>query len=103
MELEGLMRYSMKDAMRAITTAGITIAVAFVGSALVFANSHYHTGQREGSWSALAASSWLELAWVVVGSIFAIIGWRTTSLLFRTVLLVNLAITGLLIADFWVH
>ncbi len=98
------MEYSMKDVVRVVTTAGIAIGTAFVGSALVFANSHYHTSQREGSWGVLAASSWLELLWAVVGSILAVTCWRATTPLFRIVFVLNVAIAAFLIADFfWLH
>jgi hypothetical protein len=98
------MEYSTRTFVRLVTTAGIAIAIAFVSSALVFANSHYHTTQREGAWGVLAASSWLELLWAVAGSILAVARWRSTTLLFRIVLAINVAIAGFLIADFfWLH
>jgi len=98
------MEYSIRAFVRVVTTAGIAIAIAFVSSALVFANSHYHTTQREGSRGVLAASSWLELLWAVVGSILAVARWRATTLLFRIVFVLNVAIAGFLIAEFfWLH
>jgi hypothetical protein len=93
------MEYSMKDVLRIVTTAGLVIAIAFVGSALVFANSHYHTSQREGSWG-VTASSWLELFWATVGSVLAVTCWRATTRLFRIVLVLNIAIASFLIAEF---
>lgn len=95
------MEYSVKDVVGFTTTAGLTIAIAFVGSALVFANSHYHTSQREGSRGVLAASSWLVLFWAVVGSILAVTCWRITTRLFRIVFVLNIAIAGFLIAEFF--
>lgn len=85
-----------------VTTAGVAIAIAFVGSAIVFANSSYHTMQREGSRGVLIASSWLELSWAAVASILAVTHWRTTTMFFRIVFAVNLAIAGFLLVDlFW--
>ena len=85
-----------------VTTAGVAIAIAFVGSAIVFANSSYHTMQREGSWAVLSVSSWLEVSWAVVASILALARWRTVTVFFRIVFAVNLAIAGFLLVDlFW--
>lgn len=91
----------MKDVLRIVTTAGLAIAIAFVGSALVFANSHYHTSHREGSWGVMAASSWLELFWAAVGSVLAVTCWRATTRLFRIVFVLNMAIASFLIAEFF--
>jgi hypothetical protein len=64
------MEHSTNAVRRAVTTAGLVITIVFVGSAVVFANSHYHTSQREGSWGVLAASSCLELLWAVFLPLF---------------------------------
>lgn len=87
----------MKNVIRAVSTAGITIAIVFVSAVFVFANSHYHTGQREGAWGALAASSWLDLLWVVVAGGIALTRWRLTTRMFRIILLFNSLIAALLL------
>lgn len=96
----GAMEYSIRAFVRGVTTAGIAIAIAFLSSALAFANSHYHTSQREGARAALAASSCLELLWAVVGSILSVAHWRATTLSFRIVFVFNVATAGFLIAEF---
>ena len=98
------MEHSARAFVRAVTTAGLAIAVAFVSSALAFAYSHYHTVQREGARGVLAASSWLVLIWTIAAGLFAVARWRTTTLLFRIVFVLNVAIAGFLIAElFWLH
>jgi hypothetical protein len=97
---ETTMGYAVKDFVRNVTVAGITIAITFVGATLVFANSSYHTDWREGAWGVAAASSWLELLWIIVASILVVARWRLTTLVFRIVFVLNAGIAVFLIKDF---
>jgi hypothetical protein len=94
------MDYSAKGIVRGVGIAGITIAIILVGSQFIFSISHYHTDWREGTWGVVVASSWLVLLWTVVGSVLAAACWRVTTLMFRIVLVFNVGIAVLLVADF---
>jgi hypothetical protein len=86
--------------IRGVGVAGVTIAIALVGSRLVFSISHYHTDWCEGAWGVVVASSWLVLLWTVVGSVIAAACWKVTTLAFRIVLVFNIGVAGLLVTDF---
>jgi hypothetical protein len=98
-----IMDLESRVSIKAVTIAGITITAAFVCSAIVFANSHYDTSQREGAWSVMAASSWLEIVWLIPGIVLATMRWKATTLAFRLVFALNAAIAILLLADFLLH
>jgi len=83
---------------RAMTTAGITVLIAFVGSCLLMWNAPYHSDQRGFAWGALKAASWLEVVWVPIAVALAI-RWRGRPTRFLIVLLLNSVVFCLLIAD----
>jgi hypothetical protein len=94
------MNYSIQDLVRNVTIAGITVATAFIGSRLVLANAAYDSEWREGAWQVITTSSWLVLLWAVAGAILALVRWRSTTVMFRVVLMVNAGMTLFLVSEF---
>jgi|SRR5882762_960305 len=85
----------------AITTAGITLFLCFVGSVMLLRHSPFDTGQREGAFGAMAASAWMTIIWVAAVAGVAVMRWRATGNWFRAVFLLNAVIVGLLLSDLW--
>jgi hypothetical protein len=91
------MSSSSNTTERSLTTAGITVLLVFVCSVLVTAASHYHSMQREGAIVVNNLTSWLELVWLLAAAILALARWKSTGMIFRSVLFLNaLIVTGLL-------
>jgi hypothetical protein len=86
---------------RALFVGGVSVLVAFVSSWLILSKAHYHTLIREAAFGTLGAAGALVILWVLIAGVFAALHWRTTSIKFRIAMALNIAITAVLIADFF--
>jgi hypothetical protein len=86
---------------RSLTIAGITLCAIFVSSRLVLLNANYHTLRREAAINVSNITAWLEIAWVLSAATLAVVRWRSTSLRFRIVLLLNGLAVSVLVAELY--
>jgi hypothetical protein len=87
--------------VRAMTIAGLTLLLGYVGSVLLIMTSPSDSAQRGAGHGALFADSWLTIVWVVAATALAMWRWSSTSMPFRAILAINAALACLLIAQFW--
>jgi hypothetical protein len=90
----------MTNFEKSITTAGITIFVAYVVSVIILSRSAFDSAQRGAGHGAVAATASLDILWAIIASIYAVSRWRETAPRFRTVLALNAALAIFLVASF---
>ena len=89
------MSHALESFVRVVTTAGITILIAFLTLWAAHFNAPYHTDLRQGSFAVMGASLGLNLLWAGVAGVLAMARWKATTRAFRIVLSFNGSIAAL--------
>ena len=93
----------MRNLEKCLRTPGIALPILFVASMLFLLTSPFGSARRGAAVGAFAAVAWLEMAWFVVAGILAVMRWRALSTAFRIILLCNVAVICVLLADYCLH
>ena len=72
-----------------------------VCSRFALLNSHYHTLRREAALDISNLTAWLEIAWILAATTFAVIQRRKSGMTFRIVLLLNGLVGCILLAELY--
>lgn len=74
---------------RCVTTAGVTLLIAFAGAEAIIGTIPYDSPRREAAQAALAATWMLQILWVLLAGTLGTLRWRRTNILFWVVLFPN--------------